>query len=170
MENITSFVAQIAKQQGLKVIASAGSESKINFLKQIGVDVAFNYKKADTREVLAKEGPINLSVFLPLYREGPLYKTEHVYRYWDNVGGETLEAALDNAATYARFIECGMISGYNKTPTGVRVCQSAAWSRCMRNLKARSLQNMHHVFEKSISMFGFIVTRLQPKVSACTVF
>jgi NADPH-dependent curcumin reductase CurA len=61
-----SFVAQLAKLQGLKVIASAGSDSKVDFLKRIGVDVAFNYKKTDTREILAKEGPINLSVLLLL--------------------------------------------------------------------------------------------------------
>ena len=51
---------QLAKSQGLKVIASAGSEEKVKFIKSIGADVAFNYKTTSTAEVLAKEGPINM--------------------------------------------------------------------------------------------------------------
>lgn len=47
---------------GLKVIASAGSEEKVKFMKQVGADVAFNYKTTSTNEVLEKEGPINVSV------------------------------------------------------------------------------------------------------------
>ncbi|TRM64402.1 hypothetical protein BD626DRAFT_401258 [Schizophyllum amplum] len=90
---VGSMVIQLAKQDGLKVIASAGSDEKVAFMKEIGADVAFNYKTMSTVDVLNKEGPINI--------------------YWDNVGGETLDAAFGNAATYARFIECGMISGYN---------------------------------------------------------
>ena len=57
-----STVVQIAKAEGLKVIASAGSEEKVQFLREIGADVAFNYKTTKTAEVLAKEGPINVSV------------------------------------------------------------------------------------------------------------
>ena len=44
----------------MKVIASAGSEEKVQFLKEIGADVAFNYKTTDTSEVLAKEGPVDV--------------------------------------------------------------------------------------------------------------
>lgn len=44
LTRFTSLVVQLAKQQGLKVIASAGSEAKVDFLKSIGADVAFNYK------------------------------------------------------------------------------------------------------------------------------
>lgn len=57
------MVVQIAKKEGLKVIGSAGSEEKVKFLKELGVDVAFNYKTTDTREVLQKEGPIDMYVF-----------------------------------------------------------------------------------------------------------
>ncbi|KAI0357028.1 NAD-P-binding protein [Trametes cingulata] len=92
---VGATVIQLAKADGLKVIASAGSDEKVAFLSSIGADVAFNYKTVNTRKVLEKEGPINI--------------------YWDNVGGETLEAALDFAEKHARFIECGMISSYNTT-------------------------------------------------------
>ncbi|GLB43355.1 putative alcohol dehydrogenase [Lyophyllum shimeji] len=46
-------------------------------------------------------------------KEGP------IEIYWDHVGGETSEVALDSAAQHARFIECGMISGYNEGHRGV---------------------------------------------------
>ncbi len=50
----------MAKVQGLKVIASAGSDEKVEFMKSIGADVAFNYKKESTKDVLEKNGPINM--------------------------------------------------------------------------------------------------------------
>ena len=53
---------QLAKLDGLKVIASAGSEEKVKFMKEIGADVAFNYKTTSTTEILEKEGPIDVSV------------------------------------------------------------------------------------------------------------
>jgi NADPH-dependent curcumin reductase CurA len=56
------MVIQIAKQDGVKVIASAGSEEKVKFMKEIGADVVFNYKTTDVREVLKKEGPIDMCV------------------------------------------------------------------------------------------------------------
>ncbi|KAJ7749931.1 alcohol dehydrogenase [Mycena metata] len=90
---VGSMVIQLAKRDGLKVIASAGSDEKVKFMREIGADVAFNYKTTDTREVLAREGPIDV--------------------YWDNVGGKMLDAALEHAAINGRILECGTISGYN---------------------------------------------------------
>ncbi|PPR06845.1 hypothetical protein CVT24_011318 [Panaeolus cyanescens] len=119
-----SMVIQLAKKQGLKVIASAGSEDKIEFLKEIGTDIAFNYKTTNTLEVLKREGGIDL--------------------YWDNVGGETLEAALEAAKLNGRFIICGMISGYN---SGDSV----------------PVKNLWHIFSKSLTLSGFIVGRLAEK-------
>ncbi|KAJ6514159.1 hypothetical protein DFH09DRAFT_1333105 [Mycena vulgaris] len=79
---VGSLIIQLAKRDSLNVIASAGSDEKVKFLRKIGADVAFNYKTTDTREVLAREGPIDV--------------------YWDNLGGEVLAAALEHAALYAR--------------------------------------------------------------------
>ena len=53
---------QLAKADGLKVIASVGSDEKVEYAKSIGADVAFNYKTTKTSDVLAKEGPINMLV------------------------------------------------------------------------------------------------------------
>ena len=53
-------VVQLAKAAGLRVIASAGSEEKVAFVKSLGADVVFNYKKEDTRAVLEREGGIDM--------------------------------------------------------------------------------------------------------------
>jgi NADPH-dependent curcumin reductase CurA len=101
------MVIQLAKRSGLKVIASAGSDEKINFIKEIGADVVFNYKTMDTREVLEREGPIDMCVFRPFSFCSVMSLTYlHVdgCRYWDNVGGDTLDAALEHANVYGRFI------------------------------------------------------------------
>jgi hypothetical protein len=45
---------------GATVIGSAGSNEKVDFMKEIGANVAFNYKTTDTNEVLKKEGPIDM--------------------------------------------------------------------------------------------------------------
>ncbi|KAI0826167.1 alcohol dehydrogenase [Irpex lacteus] len=121
---VGSFVAQLAKMDGLKVIACAGSDEKVAFVKSLGVDYAFNYKNEDAAAVLEREGPIDI--------------------YWDNVGGPTLDAALANAARGARFIECGMISGYN-VPGGDIV------------------KNISMVVWREIKIFGFLAGTLLPK-------
>ncbi|KAF7378437.1 PKS-ER domain-containing protein [Mycena sanguinolenta] len=92
---VGAMAIQIAKQDGVKVIASAGSEEKVKFMKEIGADVAFNYKTTDVREVLAKEGPIDI--------------------YWDNVGGGYTRRG--HGICQPAREECGQISGYN---TGVK--------------------------------------------------
>ena len=59
---LNSTAIQLAKDAGLKVIASAGSDEKVAYMKSIGADVAFNYKTTKTADVLKKEGPINMCV------------------------------------------------------------------------------------------------------------
>ena len=57
-----SLVIQLAKLDGLKVIASAGSDAKVEFMKELGADVAFNYKTTSTSAILEKEGPLDVCV------------------------------------------------------------------------------------------------------------
>jgi len=54
------LVIQIAKLDGLKVIASAGSDEKVEYMRGLGADVVFNYKTTSTADVLEKEGPIDM--------------------------------------------------------------------------------------------------------------
>ena len=89
---VGSVAGQIAKLEGCRVIGSAGSAEKVAWLEELGFDKAFDYKETPPREAL---------------------RGETVDVYFDNVGGEHLEAALSAANTHARFVECGMISRYN---------------------------------------------------------
>lgn len=100
----TGMVAgQIAKLKGAKtVVGLAGSKDKCEFLtRDLGFDAAINYKDADWRKQLKDATPEYIDVF------------------FDNVGGEILDACLSRAARNARFVICGAISQYNSaTPQG----------------------------------------------------
>jgi hypothetical protein len=91
---VGSVAGQIAKLKGCRVIGSAGSAEKVAWIEELGFDKAFDYHVTSPREALRGE---KLDV------------------YFDNVGGDHLEAALGAAKTHARFVECGMISRYNAT-------------------------------------------------------
>jgi hypothetical protein len=94
---VGSAAGQLAKLRGCRVIGSAGSAEKVKFLREeCGYDVAFNYKAAPLREQLKAAAPDGIDV------------------YFDNVGGEALEAALSALRLHGRIIACGGISVYNE--------------------------------------------------------
>ena len=100
--SVGSTVCQIAKIKGCKVIASAGSDEKVAWLKnELGIDHAFNYKKVDNLVLLLKS----------LAPEG--YDL-----YFDNVGGNFLESAIYRMKNYGRIVICGRISQMNATTPG----------------------------------------------------
>jgi NADPH-dependent curcumin reductase CurA len=102
---VGSMVCQVAKAKGHRVIASAGGQQKVAFLKDIGVDHVIDYKtETDLTAAVLAGAPDGIDV------------------YFDNVGGAHLEAALATARLFARFAICGMISIYNATepPPGPR--------------------------------------------------
>ncbi|WP_408911523.1 NADP-dependent oxidoreductase [Corynebacterium gottingense] len=95
---VGSAAGQIAKHLGAaKVIGSAGSAEKIDYITGIGFDAAFNYKDGDVKGQLAKAAPEGVDV------------------YFDNVGGDHLEAAIEHANTFGRIAMCGAIAQYNDT-------------------------------------------------------
>lgn len=121
---VGSVVAQIAKLKGCTVVASAGSDEKCRWLESLGIDKAVNYKTCgNLLEAVRAAAPKGIDV------------------YFDNVGGEHLEVALELARPFARFVECGMISQYNATgePVGPR--------------------NIIYVVGKSLKIQGFIVSQ-----------
>lgn len=97
---VGQIVCQIAKIKGGTVIGSAGGPEKCAFLKEIGVDHVIDYKaEKNLTKALLAAAPKGIDV------------------YFENVGGEHLEAALTAAKPFARFAMCGMIAGYNdETP------------------------------------------------------
>lgn len=93
---VGNVAGQLAKMRGCRVVGSAGSDEKIAFLKnECGFDAAFNYKTGPILAQLNEAAPGGIDV------------------YFDNVGGETLEAALTALRVHGRIIACGGISGYN---------------------------------------------------------
>jgi len=94
---VGNVAGQLAKIRGCKVIGSTGSMEKVKFLREeCGFDIAFDYKTGPVVEQLKVEAPDGIDV------------------YFDNVGGEALEAALSMLRVHGRIIACGGISGYNE--------------------------------------------------------
>ena len=120
---VGSLAGQIAKLRGNTVIGSAGSPEKVaHLVDDLGFDQAFNYKDGDVAGQLAAAAPDGIDV------------------YFDNVGGDHLEAAIASMNNDGRVAMCGLISGYNATapepgPT-----------------------NLMQVIGKRLTLRGFIVT------------
>ncbi|MEV6959473.1 NADP-dependent oxidoreductase [Streptomyces sp. NPDC051207] len=96
---VGSQVGQIARLKGAsRVIGSAGSDEKVKLLlDEYGFDAAFNYKAGPVHEQLKEAAPDGIDV------------------YFDNVGGDHLEAAIGRLNRGGRIAVCGMISVYNAT-------------------------------------------------------
>jgi NADPH-dependent curcumin reductase CurA len=93
---VGSAVVQIAKAKGMTVIGSAGGAEKCDFVRSLGADAVVDYKSGPLLKQLAEAAPKGIDV------------------YFDNVGGDHLDAALALARKDARFAICGMIEGYNE--------------------------------------------------------
>jgi len=118
---VGSAAAQIARLRGCRVIGSAGSDAKVEWLRSLGVE-AFDYREVPAREALA----------------------DGIDVYFDNVGGDHLEAALGALRPFGRVIACGAISRYNdeRPEPGPR--------------------NLGYVVSKRLRIQGFIVFDHQP--------
>jgi len=92
---VGSAVVQIAKAKGMTVIGSAGGADKCAWVRELGADAVIDYKAGPVLAQLTEAAPKGIDV------------------YFDNVGGEHLDAALAVARQQARFAICGMIDDYN---------------------------------------------------------
>jgi NADPH-dependent curcumin reductase CurA len=137
---VGSVAGQLAKLRGCRVIGSAGSMKKVMFLREeCGFDVAFDYKTAPVLEQLNLEAPDGIDV------------------YFDNVGGETLEAALSALRVHGRIIACGGISGYNAEkprPGPSNLFNMTAKRLTMKGLIVRDWLDRQAEFEKEVG--GYI--------------
>ncbi|MEM7539400.1 MAG: NADP-dependent oxidoreductase [Chloroflexota bacterium] len=96
---VGAIVCQIAKAQGCRVVGSVGSDEKVQWLlDEAGADAVFNYKTVSSvHDALKDHCPDGVDI------------------YFENVGGEHLEAALTHMNNYGRIPVCGMIAQYNAT-------------------------------------------------------
>lgn len=119
---VGSLAGQLARRLGAaKVVGSAGGPEKVAWLtEELGYDVGLDYKAAPIGRQLAEHGPVDV--------------------YFDNVGGDHLEAAISAMADFGRIAACGMIAGYNaeRPEPGPR--------------------NLMMLISKRLSLRGFIVT------------
>ena len=95
---VGTTAGQIAKLKGCRVIGIAGSDEKNLWLKEsLGFDEVINYKTENVADKLDEYCPNGMDI------------------YFDNVGGDVLDLALDRLRKFARVVLCGGISRYNKT-------------------------------------------------------
>jgi len=95
---VGSVVGQLARIKGCTVIGSAGSDEKVRVLRdELGFDGAFNYKVTRPAQALRELAPDGIDI------------------YFDNVGGDHLQATLSAMNNFGRIPLCGMISQYNAT-------------------------------------------------------
>ena len=115
---VGSVAGQVAKLLGAsRVIGSAGSPAKVEYLKQLGFDAAFDYHDGRVKDQLRAAAPDGIDV------------------YFDNVGGDHLEAAIAAMRRYGRIAMCGAIGQYNadSAPTAPRnLAKMIGWRITMR--------------------------------------
>jgi NADPH-dependent curcumin reductase CurA len=117
---VGSIVGQLAKQAGLRVVGSAGTPEKVKTLYELGFDAAFDYHDGDVTRLLQQAAP------------------EGIDCYFENVGGEHLQAALACMNPFGRIAACGMIAAYNQAVPGPN--------------------NLAFIVGKKITLRGFIVS------------
>lgn len=121
---VGQIVGQLAKHEGLRVIGSVGSDVKLDYIvNKLGFDGGFNYKTEKPADALARLAPDGIDI------------------YYDNVGGEQLDAALAAMNDFGRIVACGMISQYNLPPN-----------------QLYGVKNMIYFVSKRLTMRGFIVS------------
>ncbi len=125
---VGSAVVQIAKAGGMTVIGSAGGPDKCGWVSELGADAALDYKAGPIVRLLGEAAPKGIDV------------------YFDNVGGDHLDAAFAFARQRARFAICGMIEDYNQG-------SNHAFRYIMRVIAAR------------IAIKGFIYTDYLPEMA-----
>ncbi|OAL71918.1 alcohol dehydrogenase, zinc-containing [Trichophyton violaceum] len=120
---VGQVVGQIAKHEGLTVIGSVGSEEKLFYIvKTLGFDSGFNYKTEKPADALKRLAPNGIDI------------------YFENVGGDHLEAALEHMNDFGRIVACGMISQYN-----------------LQMRERYPIKNLFYFITKRLTMRGFIV-------------
>jgi NADPH-dependent curcumin reductase CurA len=122
---VGQVVGQIAKREGLKVIGSVGSDEKLDFIiNKLGFDGGFNYKKESPADALKRLAPQGIDI------------------YFENVGGDHLEAAIDNMNNDGRIAACGMIADYNTSRD-----------------QQKGVKGLFQIVSKQITMQGFLVSK-----------
>jgi NADPH-dependent curcumin reductase CurA len=141
---VGSLAAQLARLRGARVVGSAGTPEKVAWLRELGLDGAFDYHETPTREALRELAPDGIDV------------------YFDNVGGETLEAAIGAMRLRGRIVACGSVSAYNatKAPPGPRNLFMVVTKR---------LRMQGYIIFDHYDRFGAFLDEVAPRVADGTI-
>lgn len=134
---VGSVAAQIAKIKNCYVVGSTGSADKAAWLRdEVGLDAVINYKETPIRQALEEATPKGLDV------------------YFDNVGGDHLEAALRRMNTLGRIPVCGFISGYNSGHSSVSNLSNIIYSRVMlRGFVGTDFMHLQPDFQRDMAQW-----------------
>jgi NADPH-dependent curcumin reductase CurA len=135
---VGGLAVQIAKLGGHTVIASAGTAEKVRYaLEVLGADAAFCYRDGPVLEQLRACAPDGIDV------------------YFDNVGGEHLEAALELLRPHGRVALCGAISTYNSpgAPGPANIFNAVAKGLTLRGFLARMYAHRMGEFRTQMSLW-----------------
>ncbi|MEQ1855067.1 MAG: NADP-dependent oxidoreductase [Longimicrobiales bacterium] len=133
---VGSAAGQIAKVKGCRVLGSAGGAEKVRYLEELGFDYAFDYRAGSIRDHLRQGAPAGLDV------------------YFDNVGGDHLQAAISSMRAFGRIALCGSISMYNDTaPTAgiTNLPRMSGLGLNMRGFLTRHYDHMRDDFLRDMS-------------------
>jgi NADPH-dependent curcumin reductase CurA len=137
---VGSVAAQLARARGARVIGSAGTADKVAWLEELEIDAAFDYHATETRQALRELAPDGIDV------------------YFDNVGGETLEAAIGAMRRYGRIVACGSISRYNAT-------EALPGPRNLFLVVTRRLRMQGFIVADHAERFGAFLADVAPRVA-----
>ncbi len=132
---VGSTVGQIARIKGAQAVGIAGSDQKCDWLReQAGFVDCINYKKEDLREGIKRTCPDGVNV------------------YFDNVGGDVLQAAMENLALGARVVLCGLMAQYNSDdmPPGPNPAFIIKARAIVRGLVVYDHEDLRPEFEKTV--------------------
>ncbi len=132
---VGSIASQVARLKGCRVIGSTGSAEKAAWLRDVArLDAVINYRDTPIGAAVREAAPDGLDV------------------YFDNVGGDHLEAALACMNLLGRIPVCGMISGYNGADTAIRSLSTIVQRRVMlRGFNLMDFQDLRETFERDMT-------------------
>ncbi|RSL39933.1 hypothetical protein CEP53_013702 [Fusarium sp. AF-6] len=140
---VGQLVGQLAKAEGLKVIGSAGSQAKIDFVvNELGFDGAFNYKTEEPNEALKRLAPEGIDI------------------YWDGVGGPQLDAALLALKPYGRIVSCGTMVMYHQKPEDLYGVKNL-WVLTNKYLKIEGF-----IVDLSIDKYEAMIEKVAPLIAS----
>jgi len=138
---VGSVVGQLAKLQGCRAVGIAGGKSKCDYVvKELGFDACVDYKAGNLQDDLKAATP------------------EGIDCYFENVGGELMDAAFRRLNPYSRVALCGLIADYNATePYGVKMIRSVLVNRV--NIRGFIVSDRQDLYMRAVGQLAKLVAQ-----------